>query len=132
MTWEEFEREIDELASRLQHAPDLIVGIARGGIVPAVMLAKKLDVQDVFTIRVRKEGESRRILGDVGVEIVGKNMLLVEDMLETGKSLAVAKRYFEERGAQVKTACLYTMPQTEIVPDFALRQTPTLAIFPWE
>jgi hypoxanthine phosphoribosyltransferase len=65
-------------------------------------------------------------------DLVNKNVLLVEDMLETGKSLIAAKQYLESKGARVKTACLYVMPISEIVPDFSLRQVEKVEKFFWE
>lgn len=62
----------------------------------------------------------------------GKNVLLVEDMLESGASIEIAKIYLETKGAKAKTACLYTMPQTKIIPDYFLKKVSSVVIFPWE
>lgn len=61
-----------------------------------------------------------------------KNILLVEDMLETGKSMIAAKEYLESKGAHVFTACLYTMHQSQIVPDYSLRGVAHVIALPWE
>jgi hypothetical protein len=47
-----------------------------------------------------------------------------QDMLETGRSLAVAQSYLDDNkgAAEVLTACLYTMDISEVRPDFFLRQ----------
>ena len=65
-------------------------------------------------------------------DLKGKTILLVEDMLETGRSLVVAKNYLEEKGATVKTVCLYTLPISEITPDYFLREVDAVIEFPWE
>jgi hypothetical protein len=57
---------------------------------------------------------------------------LVEDMLEAGRSMAVAKGYLGSLGARVKTACLYTTPEPEVVPDYFLREVDETVAFPWE
>ena len=43
-----------------------------------------------------------------------------------------SRRYLEDKGATVKTAALYTMPQSELRADFSLREVDTVVPFPWE
>lgn len=131
MNWLEFDKEVRELGTKIDWKPDAVVGVARGGVIPAAMLGRVLGVKDMFTIKVRRNGEKREIV-ETMPDMNGQKVLLVEDMLETGKSMIVTKEYLESKGAEVKTACLYTMPQTEIVPDFSLRQVQEAQHFPWE
>jgi len=44
----------------------------------------------------------------------------------------VAKQCLESLSAKVKTACLYTMPISEIIPEFYLKQVQEVERFPWE
>ncbi len=132
MDWQTFESEIENLSKKIDYQPDIIIGITRGGIVPARLLSRDLDVKPMYCLTVRKVGEERKVVNDVLDDLVDKNILLVEDMLETGRSLIVAKQYLESKGAKVKTACLYTMPISEIEPDFYLRQVKEVEKFPWE
>ena len=120
------------LAAKVDFAADIIVGIVRGGLVPARLLSTELGVKDMYALTVKKVGEERKVMSEILEDLHGKKILLVEDMLETGKSLIVAKEYLESKGAEVKTACLYTMPQSEIVPDFSIRQIGEVVHFPWE
>jgi len=129
---DEFQKEIQALSEQIDQAPDIIVGVVRGGLIPARLLASRLKVKDMYCLTVRKVGEERKVLSDILENISGKNILLVEDMLETGKSLIVAKKYLEDKGAVVKTACLYIMPQSEIKPNYFLKQIDEVEKFPWE
>ena len=131
MDWNEFEKETRKLANMIDYKPDMIVGIARGGVIPATLLAKMLEVADVYIIKMHRDGNERLISADIFTDIDKKNILLVEDMIETGKSLIAGKKFLEERGASVRTACLYTMPMSEIQPDYFLRQENRIAQFPW-
>ena len=83
-------------------------------------------------LTVRKVGEERKVVDEILDNLVGKNILLVEDMLETGRSLVVAKQYLESKGATVKTVCLYIMEITEIEPDFYIRLVQEVEKFPWD
>ena len=132
MNWDELRADVKALAGRIEYVPDIIVGIVRGGLVPARLLSSELGVKDMYALTVKKVEEERKVANDILENINGKKVLLVEDMLETGKSLIVAKEYLEKKGAEEKTACLYTMPISEIKPDFSLKEITEVVPFPWE
>jgi len=132
MNWKILTKELKELSNKISYTPDIIVGITRGGLIPARILSTNLNVKDMFCISVKKFNEERKVLTQILDNINNKNVLLVEDMLETGKSLIVAKKYLESKGAIVKTCCLYTMDISEITPDFYLNKINKVESFPWE
>ena len=115
----------------IDFAPDIVVGIARGGVIPAVLLSKSLDVKDMYVLKMRREGSERRIIADILPDVSNKKILLVEDMIETGQSLIAGKKFLEEKGSEVKTACLYTIPISEFTPDYFLKQVDEVVDFPW-
>lgn len=132
MNWDEFDAEMKLLAGKVREKPDAIVAVVRGGLIPARLLARDLHVKDVYAITVRRVGSERKLTVDVVEDISGKHIILVEDMIETGRGLILAKEHLQSKGAIVKTACLYSMPTSEIVPDFFLKETTTVVHFPWE
>ena len=132
MTWQEVDQKITQLSQQIEYVPDIIIGIVRGGIIPARLLAGKLQVKHMYCVTVKKVGKERKVMSDIVEDINGKRVLLIEDMLETGQSLLVAKDYLEKKGASVKTACLYTMPISEIKPDYSLQEVKQIVDFPWE
>jgi len=132
MDWEYFNQEIRRLAQTINYRPDIIVGMTRGGVIPARLLASELQVEEMFCLTVRKDGNERKVMTEVLDDLVNEDILLVEDALESGRSLIVAKRYLESKGAKVKTASLYYTSVSEITPDFTLQRTDTIPKFPWE
>ncbi len=132
MTWEELVSEINSLSNKITIQPDIIVGIVRGGVVPARLLSGKLNVKDMYCLTVKKTDNKRIVVTEIKEDIKDKQVLLVEDMLETGRSLIAAKQYLEEKGAIIKTACLYTMPISEIKVDYFLKEINENVNFPWE
>lgn len=132
MTWKEFEKELDALATMVDSPVGCIVPIVRGGLVPGRLLASKLHIKEMYALTVKKSKGKNRVETSISVDLTNQRILLVEDMLETGGSMIAAKEYLESKGAVVKTACLYTMPQTKITPDYSLRQITTVVSFPWE
>ena len=132
MDWKTFRNEIQNLSEKITDKPDIIVGITRGGLVPARLLSTYLKVKKMHCISVVKSNEERSVVTEITEDMSNKKVLLVEDMLETGRSLVVTKAYLEKKGANVKTACLYTMPISEIKPDYYLKEVDSVLEFPWE
>lgn len=132
MNWNEFESEIQHLNAKIDFKPDYIVGIVRGGLIPSRMLSKLMKIKAMFCINIEKRDNERIVSSNVEFSLKDKKILLIEDMLETGKSLLVAKKWLEEKGAEVKTACLYTMPISECEPNFYLREINEVIQFPWD
>ena len=135
MEWKTFEEEMCCLYKKIcesDYKPDIIIGIVRGGLIPARYLSTLSDVKKMDTINVSKDDDKRTVLTEFNYNLKGKEILLVEDMLESGKSLIVVKEYLESKGAIVKTACLYTMPRSEIEPDYYLKEIEYVVTFPWE
>ncbi len=139
LSWEEFEKELYELAKIIRsetkgegYEIHAIVGIVRGGMIPARMLSSVLGVKQIYCLNVEKLSEGRREVKEILDDFKDMNILLVEDMLETGRSMEVAREYLKGRGANVKTVCLYTMSISKITPDYRLRQVDGVVEFPWE
>ena len=132
MNWQTLESEITALSQKITDKPDMIIGITRGGVIPARLLSSKLNVKKMHCISVIKNGDARSVVTKINEYLHGKTILLVEDMLETGRSLIVAKQYLESKGANVQTACLYIMPHSEITPDYFLKKVDSVQKFPWE
>lgn len=86
----------------------------------------------MYCLTVKKVGNDRKVTSDILEDLAEKKILLIEDILETGKSMLAAKNYLEEKGAIVKTACLYTLSISELKPDFNLREIKKIINFPWE
>ncbi len=132
MTWLELHAEVKKLAAQITISPDIIVGVVRGGIIPARLLSSELKVKSMYCLTVKKLGNERGVTSSILEDLNRKNILLVEDMLESGRSIITAKEYLKEKGARVKTACLYTMPISELKPDYFLREIREVIKFPWE
>lgn len=131
MNWNTFDEAIRQLAEQIHEEPELIIGITRGGIVPARCLSSLLQIQKMHCLSVLKVNDQRQVVTEIHENLKGQRILLVEDVLETGLSLQVAKVYLEQKGALVQTACLYILP-TSSTPDYYLEKRETVPTFPWE
>ena len=71
---------------------DFVVGVSRGGLVPAALLATKIDKPLAAVYIDKNDG----IFFDRGEWIAGKNVLVVDDIIRSGKTLWLVKNYLEK------------------------------------
>ena len=141
-TWNQIYDMLLDLANKIQgdgYKPDVIIGIARGGLVPARILSDFLETPELAIIQIeyyvsiaqtRQEPILKRSLH---TQITDKKALLVDDVSDTGKSLQLAKNHLQQQGAkEIKTATLYAKPQTITKPDYCEKQTSHWIVFPWD
>lgn len=139
-SWNKIDRMCRQLAKKCAgFKPDWIVGVSRGGLVPARLLSDSLDLPNMSVVRVefyKSIGETRdfpKITQPLSVDVKGKKVLVVDDVADTGRSLAVAKEHAKRAGAaEVKTATLHYKPSSLIKPDFYIAQTTAWIVYPWE
>jgi uncharacterized protein len=121
------------------YKPEILVAIARGGLIPARIIADLLEMRTFESIQIefysginqtRLEPTLRQTLT---TNIVGKKVLLVDDIADKGESLKLAKAHLQQKGpSQIKTTTLYYKPQSITIPDFYEKQTTNWVVFPWE
>ena len=129
-------------AQRIQsqpYKPDIMVGIATGGLVPARILTDLLETPQLATIQIEFYTDINQtrfeptLKQPLTINIAGKKALLVDDIADTGESLKLAKTYLQQQDAlEIKAATLYQKPQSTTTPDFYEKQTTSWVVFPWE
>lgn len=126
------------LASQIKTSgfqPDFLVGLARGGWIPTRLLSDALGVKEILSVGMRYADATRTSLVAYSLPApmpTGKRLLLIEDCLESGKSLQEAKRILESAGNEVRTASLFITDGTPMEPDYFLERLPVPLRFPWE
>lgn len=121
------------------YKPDLIVGIARGGLIPARILTDLLETPQFATIEVEfylgiNQTRHEPVLKQpLSASVRYKKILLVDDIADTGKTLQLAKSHLQDKGSmEIKIATLYLKLQSISKPDFYEKQTSNWVIFPWD
>ena len=141
-TWERIYELLLDLANQVRRAafkPDIIVGVARGGWPPARIMSDLLENPEVANVKAEFYLGVAETKGDpvitqpVSVLVKDKKVLIVDDVADTGKSLALVKEHLKEKGAtDVKIATIYYKPWSIVTPDYFERKTSHWIIFPWE
>lgn len=143
ISWEQFyqlARGLVRLIRASGFAPDLIVAISRGGLVPARVLADHLNLFDLATLKVEHYHAMRReklaqVRYPLMARIAGRQVLLVDDVSDSGDSFQVALEHLLERGepAQLKTAVLHHKQVSKFIPDYFAAEVTDWRwiIYPW-
>jgi hypoxanthine phosphoribosyltransferase len=118
---------------------DLIVGVSRGGWIPARIMSDLLgnlnlaNVTAEFYVGVAETRQEPSITQPVSVSVDGKKVLVVDDLADTGKSLKLVTSHLKNQGAsEVKIATIYYKPLSITVPDYYEKETCRWIVFPWE
>lgn len=110
-SWQEFGDKLKELDFGV---PDCIIGIARGGIIPATIIAHFLKAGLDFIWMNRRDDSHNEIRKEAliyrepALNLAGKKVLLVEDRVKTGTTLKQAKKFLETQnpGVQITTCAV--------------------------
>ncbi len=147
VSWDQIHRDSRALAWRLDgHGPDdgnwrAIVAITRGGMAPAMIVARELGIRTVDTISVKsyhsgggKEDERReaQVLNKPDPELMsdGTGILIVDDLVDSGKTLELVRQMYPK----AHFACVYAKPEGEKQADTFITTVSqdTWIFFPWD
>ena len=139
VSWEEFATLSAQLAEMLQEARvEVIIGIARAGLLPATVVACSLRCE-LYPVRVtRRVNDEVRFSSPVwkvpvSPEVAGKVVAVIDEIADTGETLALVSKSVQECGAsRVITASLVAHSWANPAPTFSCLVTDELVIFPWD
>jgi hypoxanthine phosphoribosyltransferase len=117
----------------------VIIGVSRGGLVLARLISDLLEIDDVVITKseyysgMGKKNKKPTITEKIHRNISGKNVLLVDDVSDTGESLIEIKKHVQSKKPKyLAVATLYLKPWSKRVPDYYVSKTDAWIIFPWE
>jgi hypothetical protein len=115
-----------------EYEPDLVVGIARAGVIPGAVVASILRVDFAsVTLRRSQEGEMPALISRPTLSPRGRRVLLVDSTCESGDTMRLALSVMREEAATtVKTAVAFRTG--EFQPDYHAMQTSSFIILPWD
>ncbi len=145
VSWDEIVDWTRGLAGEIKESgwkPQVIVAVARGGYVPARLLADFLDVTNMLSVQSQHwteaaKAEERAILKyPYTVDLQGEDVLVVDDIVDTGETLRLARDYVRDNWnpGTVKTAALQWISSVaKFKPDYYLIEVKdwTWFQYPW-
>jgi hypoxanthine phosphoribosyltransferase len=142
LTWDRFGVAVRELAAQVAasgFAPDLVLGIARGGLPAAGGIAYALGAKMVGTLNVEfYTGVDARLDDPVVLPplldmdaVCGASVLVVDDVADSGRTLQLVLRLLDGLVHEARTAVLYDKPASVVRPDYCWARTAAWIEFPW-
>ena len=109
---------------------DLIIGIKNGGIIPAILIARELDINYIEFITVKRN----KILKFSKFHKDKKSsLLIIDDIYDTGKTFSIVNEYFKR--LEYGYACLvsrYKIPDNHKIVTGKILNHKKWIVFPWE
>ena len=142
MSWDDLGDGARELAQQIyddEYRPDMVLAIARGGMLVAAALGYALGVKNTFTMNVEfytgvdARLEMPMILPPVPdlVDFHETRVLIADDVADTGATLALVKEFCEGKVAEVRCAVLYEKSRSTVKCEYVWRRTDRWIAFPW-
>lgn len=139
LDWEMFGELCRALALKVarDYDPELVIGIARAGVIPAAVVASILEV-DFHSLKIgRREDDDHvrhrpEIFSAVPPEVEGKRVLIVDEITTSGDTLRLALAAVRSaHPAEVRTATSFART-TGYQPDYSALTMDAEVIFPWD
>jgi hypothetical protein len=142
MTWDDLGAGARALAEAVHadgYAPDLVLAVARGGLLVAGAVAYALDVKNTFAMNVEfYTGVDERLDAPLllppvpdPVDLRAARVLVADDVADTGATLGLVRDFCNPHVAEVRTAVLYEKPWSTVAADYVWRRTDRWITFPW-
>jgi hypoxanthine phosphoribosyltransferase len=134
-------REVSQQVTAAEFEPDIVVALARGGWFGGRCLCDFLGLDDLASLKMehyvgtgQKAGEPQVRYPMPEGSVDGKDVLIIDDIADTGGSIRRAHEYVNERDpGEVRTGTLQLLGTSEFEPDFVGEQLEewTWVVYPW-
>ena len=142
ISWDQIHRDSRALAWRLEKKGPFdgewsaVVAITRGGMVPAMIIARELDIRVVDTISVKsydhQSQSAAQILKSPNPTLMGngRGILIIDDLVDSGRTLEIVKELYPK----AHYATVYAKPKGRPMVDSFITEVSqdTWIFFPWD
>ena len=138
VSWTELHRDARALAWRLADLGPFkgLVAITRGGLVPAAIVARELNLRLIDTVccstydRMERGAKVEILKGTAAEQVKGKGWLIVDDLVDTGKTAQVVRNMLPK----AHFATIYAKPAGRPLVDTFITEVSqdTWIVFPWD
>lgn len=142
LTWDMYHLACRSLAQTIAddgYIPDIILGIARGGLFAAASLGYALGVKNLHVTNIEfYTGVDARLAMPVMlppvpnvVDLSGARVLVADDVADTGATLRLVKEFCADHVAEVRCAVIYEKPRSDVRCEYVWKYTASWINFPW-
>jgi hypoxanthine phosphoribosyltransferase len=142
LSYEQFGIAVRELAQVIKDSsydPDIVLSIARGGLIIGGALGYALGIKNTFTMSVEfYTGINERLAMPVvlppvpnKVDLTGLKVLVADDVADTGATLQLVREFCGDYVSEVRSAVLYEKSHSVEKPDYSWKSTDKWIEFPW-
>ena len=142
MSWQDLgdgARELAEFVHRDGYRPDIVLAIARGGLLVGGAIGYALGVKNTFSMNVEfytgvdERLEMPMLLPPVPdlVDFAEQRVLIADDVADTGATLALVKEFCEGKVGELRCAVLYEKPRSVVACEYKWKTTDLWIEFPW-
>ena len=145
VSWADVERLAAELVRACQRVDppfDVVLGIARGGLVPAALVAARLGVREVLSAALASyDGDVRAarlttLAFPPRAALRARRVLIVDDVWDSGRTAVAVRERVRRAGGHPTVAVLHHKPGASHYPDdgpeLAAETTAAWLVYPWE
>jgi uncharacterized protein len=120
------------LKVRQHYEPDLVVGIAKAGVIPGAVISAILRVDfAAIALTRRRIGDPPALVSRPSLSPAGRRVLLVDETCDSGDTMRLAASVMKEEGAkEVRTAASFRTAAFR--PDYWALETPDFIVLPWD
>jgi uncharacterized protein len=138
LSWELFGELCRALALRVyrDYDPNIVVGIATAGVIPAAVVADILQI-DFYSMKISRHADGRQgnapmLLSTAPVQAASKRVLLVDEITTSGDTLRLGLAALRDvLPEEIRTATCFCRPGG-FMPDYHALETDDLIVFPWD
>ena len=141
LSWDLFGTAVRELATMVaaDYRPDMVLSIARGGLLIGGGLGYALGIKNTYTMNVEfytgvdERLEVPRILPPAPdfVDLHDAKILIADDVADTGHTLRSVEEFCSGKVGEVRSAVIYEKPHSVVKCDYVWRRTDRWINFPW-
>ena len=140
ITWLRLGRLLTNAAKAIRKgewAPELVVGIAKGGVIPAVFLSSAFQV-DFFPIKLSSRHNEKTVHQQPvwyvypTDQVRDKSVLLVDDICVAGRTFEMAKEELQKHGPREIRTFAVAAHKGSVQPDYVALVRDALVIWPWD
>ncbi len=147
LSWQDVEKAALHIVHKLQKdkfQPDIIISLARSGLIPAALISYCIGNKQLYTIKAdfsktQRSGKMQDLRSSpiltqrIKRNIKGLKILVVDEMTVSGETLKLVSNYLKtKQPKEVRYAVLYKQPWTQFKPDYYGKLIKEWPLYPWK